>query len=70
MPSSEDAFFRSLRATTRQQRRQASARAALLADVALILEEKIELPPLTLQSAGFDPDTDPRRDHRPGRPDA
>ncbi len=58
MPSSEDAFFRSLRATTRQQRRQASARAALLAELALILEATIELPPLTLSSAGIDPADD------------
>jgi Zn-dependent peptidase ImmA (M78 family)/DNA-binding XRE family transcriptional regulator len=59
MPSSEDAFFRSLRATTRQQRRQASARAALFAELAFILEEKIELPPLTVRCAGIDCDSSP-----------
>ena len=59
MPSSEDAFFRSLRATTRQQRRQASARAALVAELALILGETVELPPVTLRSAGITPESDP-----------
>lgn len=62
LPTSEAAFFRSVRATTRLQRRQASARAALLAELASELEGAVELPPLALPAAaGFDERT-PDRD--------
>lgn len=55
LPTSEEAFFRSMRATTRRQRRQASARAAMLAEISLILEDEVELPDLTLPpAAGLD----------------
>lgn len=55
LPTSEEAFFRSVRATSRLQRREASARAVLLAEIAAVLEIDVELPALRLPpAAGFD----------------